>query len=457
MGRCTFLLSLYFLLFLHGSVICDGPGEPLFISKYLPDNPAVARKLSQVNGLGNFTSYSGFITVNETTFSNMFFWFFPAQNQDPNAPVLVWLQGGPGGSSLFGLFTENGPFSVSPDGQSLIAQPYTWNTKYSLIFIDNPVGTGFSFTSSNDGFSTNEVQVGANLYSVLTQFFQVFPDFSNNDFYVTGESYAGKYVPALAYTIHTRNPSAPKKINLKGIAIGDGMMDPLTQTQGISDLAYFFSMADSNERKVIKQYEDKIKAAILAEQYEIAFYLFDEMINGDFYPYPTYFANITGTTNYFNFLDPVYAPNPYPQFLNLTDTRSKIHVGSVPFFDYNATVERNLIHDWMTSVKTWVEVLLDNYKVLLYNGQNDVILSAPVAEAYMLQLNWTGSDEYRAAPKLVWKVDKNDMFPAGYAREVKNFRQVVVRDAGHMVPADQPRRAFDMIDRFIQGKSFGKP
>lgn len=70
------------------------------------------------------------------------------------------------------------------------------------------------------------LQVGQDLYSALIQFFQLFPELQKQDFYVTGESYAGKYVPAIAYTIHKRNPTAPLKINLKGLAIGNGLCDP---------------------------------------------------------------------------------------------------------------------------------------------------------------------------------------------------------------------------------------
>jgi vitellogenic carboxypeptidase-like protein len=140
-----------------------------------------------VSGIGNFTSYSGYFTVNETTGSNMFFWYFPAQNGNASAPLLLWLQGGPGASSMFGLFSENGPFTVAADGASLIANPYTWNTEFSLIYIDNPVGAGFSFTQSNSGYVQNQQDVANDLYSALTQFFQVFPELQTVDFYATGE------------------------------------------------------------------------------------------------------------------------------------------------------------------------------------------------------------------------------------------------------------------------------
>lgn len=82
-----------------------GSADPLILSKYLHD-PQTAQKLSQVQGIGNFTSYAGYFTVQENYGSNMFFWFFPAQNGNPNAPLILFLQGGPGAASMFGLFAE---------------------------------------------------------------------------------------------------------------------------------------------------------------------------------------------------------------------------------------------------------------------------------------------------------------------------------------------------------------
>ena len=76
----------------------------------------------------------------------MFMWYFPAQNKDPNAPLLIWLQGGPGGSSMFGLFSEMGPYSLGgPKGTTLLERPQSWNKKYGMLFIDNPVGEYISY------------------------------------------------------------------------------------------------------------------------------------------------------------------------------------------------------------------------------------------------------------------------------------------------------------------------
>lgn len=176
----------------------------------------------------NITSYSGYLTVNDTTRSNLFFWFFPAINGAKDAPVLLWLQGGPGASSLYGLFEEHGPFSVAKS-HGLKLRNHTWVSTHSVLYVDNPVGTGFSFTEDDAGYSADQTAVAVNVYDALVQFFTLFADYQKNEFYVTGESYAGKYVPAVSYAIHLNNPNAPLKINLKGLAIGNGLIDPINQ------------------------------------------------------------------------------------------------------------------------------------------------------------------------------------------------------------------------------------
>jgi len=115
------------------------PGQPLFLTPYIRSgNLDTGRRLAKVGPLAGtqVESYSGYLTVNSSCNSNMFFWFFPAQNGDKKAPVLLWLQGGPGGTSMFGLFNEHGPFKLQKD-LTLVKRPYTWTSKYSIVYIGN--------------------------------------------------------------------------------------------------------------------------------------------------------------------------------------------------------------------------------------------------------------------------------------------------------------------------------
>ena len=110
----------------------------------------------------------------------------------PDAPLILWLQGGPGGSSLFGLFIEHGPFYVT---EQLDIRPRStaWSLPYNVLYIDQPAGTGFSFTKSDLGYVTDQERVADDLYEALKQFYTLFPTLLSQDLYIAGESYAGKY------------------------------------------------------------------------------------------------------------------------------------------------------------------------------------------------------------------------------------------------------------------------
>ncbi|CAG4931554.1 venom serine carboxypeptidase [Colias croceus] len=428
-------------------------GTPLFLTPYVESgNITEGRRLARVSFTETLgvKSYSGFFTVNKEYGSNQFFWYFPAmvpKNQD--APVIVWLQGGPGATSLFGLFTENGPIRVR-DGK-FEKRKYNWALGHHVIYIDNPVGTGFSFVKNPKGYCTNQTQVGEDLYSTLIQFFQLFPELQKNKFFITGESYAGKYVPALAYTIHKKNPSAKIKINLKALAIGNGLSDPEHQVL-YSQYLYQIGLIDWNQVKVFEEYENKVTDLIKQKQWIPAFEAFDTLLNGDLIEGKSIFYNMTGFEFYFNFLHTkdYFVKEDFGPMIQKSAVRKAIHVGNLKFND-GKEVENHLKQDVMQSVAPWISELLDHYYVLVYNGQIDIIVAYPLTLNYLRNLNFTGADEYRSAKRYHWLVD-NEL--AGYVKQGGKLVEIMVRDAGHMVPGDQPKWALDMITRLTHEKTF---
>ncbi|XP_053373156.1 probable serine carboxypeptidase CPVL isoform X2 [Mercenaria mercenaria] len=432
------------------------PGQPVFLTPYIEQGQfkqaMEASKVGPIEGVDQ-TSYAGFITVNKTYNSNMYFWFFPAQNKPESAPVLVWLQGGPGGSSLFGLFVENGPYLVNKDIK-FVKKDITWNSKYSMLYIDNPVGTGFSFTDKDEGYARNEVDVARDLYSCLTQFFQVFNQLQNNSFFVTGESYAGKYVPAISYKIHEENKQLfPKvRINLQGLAIGDGLCDPETMMIQYADFMYNIGMLDEEQRDYFQGYAKTAVQYIQKKEFGKAFDIFDMLILGG----PgSFVGNVTMAEDYYNFLR-TKAPADFDYYgtaLADPEIRKAIHVGNLTYHA-GTEVEKHIINDIMDTVKPWVATLMDNYRVMMYTGQLDIIVAIPLTEAFLMTVPWSGLEQYKAAGRLVWRIHSNDTEVAGYVRNVNNFYQVIVRGGGHILPYDQPARSFDMIDRFINDKGF---
>ncbi len=192
---------------------------------------------------------------------------------------MLWLQGGPGSSSLFGLFYEIGPFFVTSD-LNLTSNPNSWNNEHGLLFLDNPINTGFSFSSGDDGYARSSDDYSSTLYEAIRQFFILFPDLQSNPFIITGESYAGKYVPAMALRISQKNSAGfLPRVPLVGIAVGDGLVDPLNMVTGYPDLLFQFALADSAQKLVLESYATNFASSVESGDYMEAYRQFDLMIN----------------------------------------------------------------------------------------------------------------------------------------------------------------------------------
>lgn len=148
--------------------------------------------------------------------------FFESRNDPKNDPVVLWLSGGPGCSSLVGLFMELGPASIDKK-LHVVNNPYSWNANASVLFLDQPVNTGLSYS---DNSVSNTVAAGKDVYALLTLFFKQFPEYAEQDFHISGESYAGHYIPVFATEILKHKK---RNINLKSLLIGNGLTDALNQ------------------------------------------------------------------------------------------------------------------------------------------------------------------------------------------------------------------------------------
>eukprot|EP00095_Tigriopus_kingsejongensis_P005173 maker-scaffold237_size242172-snap-gene-1.30 protein:Tk05173 transcript:maker-scaffold237_size242172-snap-gene-1.30-mRNA-1 annotation:"venom serine carboxypeptidase" len=428
-------------------------GEPLYLTPYIEaEDFETARNLAQVveplAGLENenVESYSGFITVNPATASHMFFWFFPATEVDPaEAPLAVWLQGGPGSSSMLGLFEINGPLSAvytDDSGSDTEAKlnPFSWNRKVNMIYIDQPVGSGFSHTT--DGFADNQDDVATDLYEFLVQWFKLFPDFQSNPFFAFGESYAGKYVPAISKRIHDENQVSDFKINFQGLGIGNGAMSPV-DSNVYGEYLYQVGLVDEIVRDELLRQEANMKQHVADEEYFQAWLSWNTEIN--------YFLGRMGCsyTLGINQCDAYPEENNYEDFVNKETTRKAAHVGDIRFAYQSGQVYDHLRNDIFVSQKETVEFLLDHYPVLLYNGNFDIICHhTGTLNMFRAMETWSGIEEYHTTDAQTYKVNGKVV---GYLTSVQNLRLFVMRNAGHMVPRSQPEFAFAMFNDFVSG------
>ncbi|GIX94956.1 probable serine carboxypeptidase CPVL [Caerostris extrusa] len=425
-------------------------GDPLFLTKYIASGDfETAKNLSKTGLLPNapeVLSYSGFITVNRWFQSNIFFWFFPSLNKDTKAPILLWLQGGPGISGLFGFFVENGPYVLDANMNAKI-RDHNWAENFQIIYVDNPVGTGFSFTEDSKGYVRNQEEMAEDMYEFLQQFFTLFSEYQNNDFYITGESYAGKYIPALAYKIHTMGSDS--KIKLTGVAIGNGMCDPETMMD-YGTYLYNIGLVDEKQANEMKNLSYSIVNHIREEEYFDAVVEMDKLIiSFSILPYTSLFKNFTDMDFYYNYLISE-TPKDFAYFSDYVNTpqfRWALHVGDFPFQN-GKLVQKYLLLDIMKSVKPQVAVIMDNYRVMFYNGQLDIIIPYPLTLNFLKTVKWKYAEEYKQSKRHIWRL-KDSKEIAGYVHDVGDFYEILVRNAGHILPYDKPKVAFDLISRFV--------
>ena len=142
-------------------------------------------------------TYSGFLEVTET--KRLHYVFTESLDNPASDPLILWFNGGPGCSSMLGFMQENGPRIIDDGEDYLKENPYPWNTRANVMWLESPAGVGWSVGETKEDRKTNDMQTSQDALAALHQFYAKFPEFANNDLYVSGESYAGIYVPWLAW------------------------------------------------------------------------------------------------------------------------------------------------------------------------------------------------------------------------------------------------------------------
>ena len=155
----------------------------------------------------------------------------------------MWLNGGPGCSSTTGLLFELGPCSIADDGKNTTVNKYSWNTHSNIIFLDQPVNVGYSYSDDGSTVSTSPV-AAEDVYAFLQLFLQRYPEYASSPFHLAAESYGGTYAPNIASVIHKRNKETSLRpvpdvthINLASVILANGITDPHTQMASVPEFA----------------------------------------------------------------------------------------------------------------------------------------------------------------------------------------------------------------------------
>jgi carboxypeptidase C (cathepsin A) len=430
--------------------------------------------VSPGSGAEAIQAFAGYIEVNASATSGcsgpsrrLFAWYIPAQ--DGSSPsetgTFLWLQGGPGAPGVFGLLEENGPFTFTNGTTPLLTpREYSWTLHRGGLWVDQPLGTGFSVIPSDACLVNTSAQAAADLVDLLDQWAALFPEVLDGPFSVAGESYGGTYVPATAFALlqadSQRFPHA-SRLKLTGMIMGDPWSDPIPQMMAYGTLLRGFSIVDAEGALDVDALFGK--AVSLVQQGTVqgrigAFQIWDGFW-GDYNPTGAQsgFQNVSGCVDTLNMERCRYPSSlgQYNGFVGQAAVQQALNVGSVSFGRNGGSVYRQFAQvsgDFMVGVRPQIEYVLDHgVRVLVYHGGEDAICGAVTGDALLRALEWGGAGAYLAAPRTPWFVNQSDADAAGYVKEAPgvSLSWAVLRNAGHLVPFDQPRAAAAMIDRFL--------
>ncbi|CAH8582477.1 unnamed protein product [Schistosoma rodhaini] len=453
-----------------------------------------------------FNQFSGYLN-GSTDNILLHYWLVEAVFKPKEAPLILWLNGGPGCSSMEGLFTENGPYNMI-QGTSLVHNPYSWNKLANVLYLEAPAGVGFSYAVDNN-ITTDDDFTALNNYHALLNFLKRFPEYYQRDFYITGESYAGVYVPLLA--LHVIK-SAP--LNLRGIAIGN----PLTSYKfNDNSLLYFIKYHGLVSERI---WNDLLGHCCYNQYYSHCMFteissdkcqhLIDYILNNSTYGLNIY--NLYDSCGYINnttqqnteYLYPFSKINPssgsfiHSDFGNLfrsnkyvqkkreklMQIREKNGVKLVLPCDDDLIVSKYLNYPYVREAihmkkgvpKTWVECsdevmaaykrnyqdMIPQYKkilksqipILIYNGDVDMACNFIGDDWFVSNLNFKRHDSYQ---RWIYKSKNGKQEIGGFWKSFihKNVKLTfaTVRGAGHMVPRDKPAAMFHLIQSFLQKQS----
>ncbi|XP_078448538.1 serine carboxypeptidase-like 35 [Wolffia australiana] len=414
-----------------------------------------------------FKHYAGYVEVRPGAGKALFYWFFEADEAPEKKPLLLWLNGGPGCSSVaYGAAQELGPFLVYSRGLKL--NPYAWNKAANLLFLEAPVGVGYSYTNRTADFKELGDQVAAeDSHAFLLNWFKKYPRFKARPFYIAGESYAGHYVPQLANLIYERNRrgSRDSYINFKGFMIGNAVINDETDIQGMVDYAWSHAIISDKVYHAFRRTCVGISGNGSSAACEAAMKAFMRGYDGiDIYsiysplclsashsamPVKTnkphhFWRNkpISSRAGY----DPC-AEDYVEKYFNRDDVQRALHA-NVTRLRYAYSSCSNVIDQWKDSADTVLPIIRKlmnaGLRVWIYSGDTDGRVPVTSTRYSINKMELSLKEDWRA-----WFHKKQ---VAGWVVEYKEgLTFATVRGAGHQVPAFAPDRSLSLLSHFLAG------
>ncbi|KAK2974201.1 hypothetical protein RJ640_021492 [Escallonia rubra] len=412
-----------------------------------------------------FQQFSGYVTVDEKKQRALFYYFAEAETDPVSKPLVLWLNGGPGCSSLgVGAFSENGPFR--PNGQVLIRNEYSWNTEANMLYLETPVGVGFSYSTDTSSTVTinDEITARDNLV-FLQRWFLKFPQFQQRDLFITGESYAGHYVPQLAKLMIQSN-KRQKMFNLKGIALGNPVLEFATDFNSraeffwshglISDSTYkMFSSVCNYSRYVSEYYRDSVspvcsrimsdvsrETSRFVDKYDVTL---DVCISSVFAQ-----SKVISPQQVMEKID-VCVEDETVNYLNRQDVQKALHARLVGVRKWDVCsniLDYEVLNVEIPTISIVGLLVKEGVPVLIYSGDQDSVIPLTGSRSLVhglakeLGLNIT-------VPYRVWFEGQQVGGWTQVYGDILSF--ATIRGASHEAPFSQPERSLVLFKSFLKG------
>lgn len=476
-----------------------------------PVRSAAEDEVTSIPGLSykpNFKHYSGYLEADDEQPRNRFwhYWFVESRSNPAVDPLVLWLNGGPGCSSMLGLLTELGPFSVNKDGE-LVDNPFAWNERANVIFMESPAGVGFSYAVNGDIKADDDTTAKQN-HLALKSFIRKFPQYKNNPLYLTGESYGGVYLPTLAALVDD-----DKELNLKGVAVGNGYLDANKLAESLVYFSYYHGLLGRSQWERISQdccdgrppargackLASPTKPAKCAE---LVNELTDTILNSGLNPYNMY-DRCAGSgqkqrlglasggqerafvhsrehfdksmiLSFFNNATSGLKRSRYPKptefrlaqsvrgdppctddkitidYMNQKEVRSALHIPedlTTPFTTCFDGIQYTMIYpgskDGLAPQMRKLLASERKLSLLVYNGDIDMMCNFFGDEWFVDDLGREVVRDYES-----WRVNGQ---VAGFVKHFDGIVYMTVKGSGHMVPTDKPAEALVMFNNFLFG------
>ncbi|KAJ1323186.1 carboxypeptidase D [Microdochium nivale] len=426
-------------------------------------------------------SYAGLMPIGQDKARSLYFWFFPTADPKGKDDIVIWLNGGPGCSSLEGLLQENGPFIWQYGTYKPTKNYWTWSNLTNVVWVEQPVGVGFS---QGEPTAQNEDDVAKEFLGFFKNFVETFA-LQGKKVYVTGESYAGFYVPYIAGAMLDKKDK--QLYNVKGTLIYDPVIGNQELQTDVVAVPYvdkwagLFNLNASFTAEIHKRYKScGFKDYV---QKHLAY----PPPKGSF-PDPALASNDTGCDLWTQIANAVFLTNPCFDYYQIATTCPVLWdvLGFPGSFDYlpagaeiyfNRTDVQKAINapqqEWNECVNNvlpadtsapsawsvYPSVIERSERTVLAHGNLDYILIDMGARLAIQNMTWGGKQGFQQEP------GKDKFFvpyhpeassetlaasgEMGIVHTERGFTWVETFLSGHMVPQYQPSAAYRQLEYLL--------